>query len=123
MAPERKSTCLTCKHIRVLKDAGRCAECNAVWNRKRERERSRTRVQPQYEGEWRNTARKAIDRHVLQYGYVCVLCPRANARTNPLQCDHITPGSLEGGLRVICRSCNASLGAKHGNALRQKPRS
>lgn len=38
-------------------------------------------------------------------------CQRCGA-TGDLTVDHILPGSLAGGLRVLCRSCHATVGRK-----------
>lgn len=118
-----KVTCLTCKRP-FDKNAmvrGRCPRCAPAHERARDKARDRDR--PQYRGAWRQISRNAIKNHVMQHGYVCLNpgCKTlADPHGNPLVCDHIQPGSLEQGVRVICRACNSRKGATTDRRKRRR---
>ena len=104
-----KTLCLGCSRIVEPHKNGRCREC---W-RAVERKRSRTRKQPHLQNvAWRKLARETVDRHIARYGLVCPRCSRQVATRRDLTVDHIAPRSLEAGVQVLCRSCNASKGGK-----------
>lgn len=102
-----KTLCLGCSRIVEPFRNGRCREC---W-RAVERKRSRTRRQPHLQNAaWRKLARDTIDRHIAKYGLVCPRCLREVAVRRDLTCDHVKARSLEQGVQVLCRSCNAKKG-------------
>ena len=74
---------------------------------------------------WRQ--RKAfVDAWIRAHGHVRPGIDGIPHQATDLTADHIHPVALGGsdrdGLRVLCRSCNASLGASLGNALNDPPR-
>lgn len=117
----RKTRCIDCPRIVVPYRKGRCETC---WNaHERKRDSGRQRDRPWYRGEWRRVSRQAIKDHVKRYGYRCPHCDSAHPERNPLTADHVVPRSLEGGVRVLCRSCNSSKGqAQDSKTLRRHRR-
>lgn len=102
-----KTLCLGCSRIVEPYRRGRCREC---W-RAVERKKSSTRKQPHlHNSEWRRLQRETIDRHIARYGMVCPRCLQRIASRRDLTVDHIKAGSLEAGVQVLCRSCNARKG-------------
>lgn len=105
-----KTLCLGCSRIVEPYRNGRCREC---W-RAVERKRSRTRRQPHLQNAaWRKLARDTVDRHVQRYGLVCPgygVAMHAVAERRDLTVDHVKARSLDDGVQVLCRSCNARKG-------------
>ncbi len=87
--------CLDCG---ALTSATRCPSCT----RRREAKRG-TPTQRGYDAEWAR-----LSRRVRAEQPWCSRC----GRTDDLTVDHIVPGSLDGGLRVLCRSCHGAIGAR-----------
>lgn len=80
-----------------LTHASRCDEHER--ERQRARSRRRKKVKPAHHtGAWERISREARAAHPW--------CARCGA-TDDLTADHIIPGTLEGGVQVLCRSCNA----------------
>jgi 5-methylcytosine-specific restriction endonuclease McrA len=79
-------------------------------------------------GRWRAIRKRTRDQATHCELCGCWLDHHANHRTaNYPTVDHIRPLHAggdpydESNLRVICRSCNCSLGASYGNSLRRPP--
>lgn len=82
-------SCLTCG---TLTQATRCTPCEA------RRQSLRNAARPHYRGPW-----PAISRAARRAQPWCTDC----ATPLDLTTDHVTPRSLEGGVDVVCRACNA----------------
>lgn len=106
MTPRR---CLGCR--KKIPSGSRCERCQTA----NERERARHRPRPEhYRGDWKKISREMRQAHVRQYGLVCPGYGKRGqhrvAHFRDLTVDHVIAGSREGGLVVLCRSCNASKG-------------
>lgn len=85
-----KRPCLSCGGLTTV--GSRCVAC------KNARDRQRNAVRPWYRGGWRQIVRKAIADHPF-----CAEC----GATEDLTGDHVQPRSLNRGVGVLCRRCNA----------------
>jgi hypothetical protein len=105
-----KTICLGCSQIVEPWRNGRCREC---W-RGVERKRSRTRQQPHlHNSAWRKLSRETISRHIARYGLVCPgygVQQHGVSQRSDLTTDHVKARSLDAGVQVLCRSCNARKG-------------
>jgi 5-methylcytosine-specific restriction endonuclease McrA len=68
-------------------------------------EQEATRDRDWYRGQWARLSKEQIER--VPYCEVC-------GATKDLTADHVVPRSLAGGLRTLCRPCNAKKGAASG---------
>ena len=62
-----------------------------------------------YSGPWQTLARQAIAAHVATFGQRCL----GDAHHGPhpsadLAADHVMPGTLSGGVAVMCRAANTA---------------
>ncbi len=85
-----------CPHITTGTNT-RCTNCQRIWKR------AKNASQPHHRGGWAKLAKQQRERQPW--------CSQCGARTD-LTADHVTPGSLAGGLDTLCRSCNSSKGAR-----------
>lgn len=102
--------CLDCSTR--IPSGSRCSGCDT----KRERVRSRERGTPEhYRGSWRRISREAREAHVRRYGLVCPgwkVPQHRVAAFRDLTADHVIAGRLDGGVVVLCRSCNSRKGRR-----------
>lgn len=92
--------CLDCGTI-VENSASRCARCLGRHEAGRV-----ARKRKLYNAEWRALSEDA------RSGKSCAFC----GATEDLTLDHVIPGTLEGGVRVLCRTCNGHKGATSDKA-------
>lgn len=68
-----------------------------------------------YGGTWRATSRAAITAHVQRHGWMCLGDQHHAAHaTTDLTTDHVTAGTLAGGLAVMCRASNTAKAKRGG---------
>ena len=95
--------CLACRdtYEKRPSDDGRCPNCSAIYRSTRP-----TTAQKGLGSRWQRAAREQIRREPV--------CARCGA-TEDLTADHLIPrakgGTIEDGLRTMCRPCNSSRGA------------
>jgi hypothetical protein len=118
MAKRRKTTCANeqCRRPCIPIARGLCEPCLKAYRAQHDRNRIGKRDRTHYQGQWPKIRRETLRRHIAVYGYVCPTCHTADPETNPLTVDHIRPRSLEEGVGVLCRVCNARKGAKQGES-------
>lgn len=97
MAPR---PCLSCGTL--IPSGSRCEECRLAKGRLREQHRP-SKHERGYGNEWARMS-KAV-RAAQPW---CARC----GTTSDLTVDHVKPGSLERGVRVLCRRCHGSVGAR-----------
>lgn len=96
--------CLDCGQVTSRRM--RCASCE------RAREHERYRQRPHYRHGWAATRDAMLRAWREQYGDVCPGWRRPPHAATDLTVDHVIPRSTRGGLRVLCRSCNSTRGAR-----------
>ena len=101
MAPR---PCISCNTL--IPSGSRCEDCRLLKVRQRERHRPSRHVRG-YGNEWARTS-KAL-REAQPW------CSNCGSTAN-LSVDHVKPGSMEHGLRVLCRRCHARIGARRVGA-------
>jgi 5-methylcytosine-specific restriction protein A len=108
MAPR---PCLDCG--RLTPTGPRCADCERP--RARATQRSKRQRRPYTTPEKRRRA-VAVDQWVSTHGQWCPGWQREPHPSSDLVADHVVPyaagGAEDGPLRVLCRSCNSSRGAR-----------
>ena len=65
----------------------------------------------------RNRRARVVSAWVAEHGWVCPGWQRPEHPSQDLTADHIVPvarGGIDGPLRVLCRSCNATRGTQEG---------
>ena len=96
-----RKPCLDCGVI-VENNDSRCARCLG-----RRTAISVARKRRLYGGTWRILSEDA------RAGGRCAYC----GATEDLTLDHVIPGTTEGGVRILCRSCNGHKGATTDKAF------
>jgi 5-methylcytosine-specific restriction endonuclease McrA len=56
---------------------------------------------------WRKLSRSAIAEHVARYGNWCPGFAVPPHVSYDLTLDHVVPGTVDGGVAVLCRGCNS----------------
>lgn len=97
--------CITtgCPHL--ASNGPRCTHCQRAADQQRNARRSHLH------GDWTATSRKVRDAWVEANGWVCPGYQRDPHPSRDLTTDHVTAGTRDDGLSVLCRSCNASKGS------------
>ena len=107
----RRCTTPGCRAL--VRSGGRCASCR----QRHDQERNASR--PWYGSEWRKLRSEVLTAWRAEHGDWCPGVPELDHPAHPaadLTVDHITPRSLDGGVRVMCRKANSTLGAQHQHA-------
>lgn len=81
-----------------------CTRCTA------QRQANRNRRRTHLTGDWPALSRSIRDAWVEANGWVCPGWQRDPHPSTDLTVDHITPGTRDDGLMVLCRPCNAAKG-------------
>ena len=92
----------------------RCIEpgCSATSERARCPEHARARRAAMYGGSWPALRRRVLEEWRAEHGDWCPGWGIGidSHPSSDLTVDHVEPGSLAGGVRVLCRSCNSRRG-------------
>ena len=101
-----KRACLDCG---VLTQGDRCGRCKGRYRTAKNKELE-TPERKAKKKRYYNTEYQRLAKIVRATATICHICKRGPIPNDPFQADHITPGSLEGGLLPAHRSCNAARG-------------
>jgi 5-methylcytosine-specific restriction protein A len=103
--------CIDCR--RLIPSGTRCADCERPRARQTQQRKRATR--PYTAAEKRRRA-ATVDQWRATYGDLCPGWEREPHQSSDLVADHVVPyaagGAEDGPLRVLCRSCNSSRGAR-----------
>lgn len=96
--------CLTTGCPRLATTGSYCTHCTTTRNRQRNARRTHLN------GDWPKVSRTVRDAWVAEHGWLCPGWQRDPHPSTDLTVDHITAGTRDDGLAILCRSCNASKG-------------
>lgn len=96
--------CLTTGCPRLATTGSYCTHCTTTRNRQRNARRTHLN------GDWPKVSRAIRDAWVAEHGWVCPGYQRGPHPSTDLTVDHITAGTRDDGLMVLCKSCNSRKG-------------